>query len=139
MPFDRENAEHRAALARLESELAIWFTSVDRAGQPQTGPVWYVWQDDSVLVYSRNEARRVANIAANPRVVLHLNHDGTGSDVVSFQGLAKVDASAATADRNPGYMRKYGGFIASMSHEEFGRRYGVPIRVRPLRVKVFNA
>jgi PPOX class probable F420-dependent enzyme len=139
VPFDPENGEHRAAIARLETKLAIWFTTVNPGGQPQTRPVWFVWQDETVLVYSRLEARRNANIAANPRVSLHLNHDGTGSDVVAFEGVATVDVGAPPAHDNAAYMLKYGDFIVSMPREEFSRRFGVPIRVRPTRVKVFNA
>ncbi|HXG25478.1 MAG TPA: hypothetical protein VNL94_01305 [Candidatus Binatia bacterium] len=41
MPFDRQKEDRRRAIKRLEDELAIWIASVNRHGQPQTGPVWY--------------------------------------------------------------------------------------------------
>ena len=56
---------------RLRDERLIWFTTVDAKGTPQPTPVWFLWDEatSTILVYSRADAKRLAHIQQNPRVV----------------------------------------------------------------------
>ena len=67
---------------RLRDEQVIWFTAVADDGTPQPNPVWFVWQDDAVLVYNKRGARRVDYVRERPRVALHLNGDQRGGDII---------------------------------------------------------
>lgn len=76
-------------------------------GRPQTLPVWFLWDGEGFLVYSRPGARKLRNIEANPKVNLNLNSNDAGGDVVRAERAAEVlkDAPAAT-DVGP-YGEKY--------------------------------
>ena len=76
-----------------------WLTTVTPDGQPQTFPVWFLWEDGEALVYSDHRAKRNANIATNPRVSLHLADNGEGGDVVVIEGEARVDPTTPPVDR----------------------------------------
>ena len=68
-----------------------WLTTVTPDGQPQTFPIWFLWADGEILVYSDRRAKRNANIRNNPRVALHLDDDGRGDDIVIVEGEARID------------------------------------------------
>src|SRR5688572_18541946 len=38
---------------RLRDELIIWLTTIDRKGTPQPRPVWFIWDGESFLIYTR--------------------------------------------------------------------------------------
>jgi PPOX class probable F420-dependent enzyme len=125
---------------RLANELILWLTTVTPGGQPQASPVWFLWVDDEILLYSRASTPRAANIRANPRVAATLDSDGTGGDVVSIEGEARITREkAAAADVPPAYVEKYGAKLqaygwtmASMLAD-----YPVEIRIRPTRVRAW--
>lgn len=118
----------------LESEYFVWLTSVGADLTPQPRPVWFVWENDSFLVYSQPGARKVAHIRQHPRVALHFNTDEQADqDVIVFTGRAEIDPAAPPAHEAPAYFAKYAGGIAGlgMAPEAFSREYSLAIRVRP--------
>ena len=56
----------------------------------------------------RPAAKRNVNIAANPRVTLHLNDDGRGGDVVVIEGDARIDDASPPVVGHGAYPAKYG-------------------------------
>ena len=50
MIFDTGNASDAHALERLRTDMIFWLTSVTPAGQPQTFPVWFLWEDGEVRI-----------------------------------------------------------------------------------------
>lgn len=135
MIFDSGSAADVHALERLEHDMLGWLTTVTAEGQPQTFPVWFLWQDGEALVYSDHRARRNANIAANPRVTLHLSDNGEGGDVVVLEGTARVDATAVPVGEHAAYLAKYGAWIDQFlgSVAAMAAVYTVPIRITPTR------
>jgi PPOX class probable F420-dependent enzyme len=128
------------ALERLEREPILWLTTVTPDGQPQASPVWFLWLDGELLVYSRADTPRPANIRANPRVAAHLNSGEDGNDVVSIEGEARIPRDRATvADVPPAYAAKYAALIAAegWTLESFLVDYPVDIRIRPTRVRAW--
>jgi PPOX class probable F420-dependent enzyme len=105
--LDPDKPGHARALERLGSEIAVWLTSVSAQGQPQSTPVWFHWDGETFLFYSQPEATKLANIASNPRVSLHLVGDAEAEDVVTFEGLAALDPSAPSLDHLENYLAKY--------------------------------
>ena len=67
---------------RLREEEVIWLTTVRRDGQPQPIPVWFLWDGETILIYSRPDQQKVRNIRHNPKVSLHFNTDEYGDSVV---------------------------------------------------------
>ncbi len=127
----------RPVAQRLRHELVIWLTTVRHDGMPQPTPVWFLWDGDSFLVYSKPNTRKLRNIAHDSRVALNLNCDEWGSKVVVIAGEASIDRAAPPANRNAAYARKYREGIAQieMTPESMASEYGVAIRVKPIHVR----
>lgn len=141
MVFDGGSESDAHALARLGTDMVGWLTTVTPDGQPQTFPIWFLWEDGEALVYSDRRARRNGNIAVNPRVSLHLADNGRGGDIVIVEGEARVDETAPPVPGNAAYLAKYGAWIEEYlsSAEEMATVYNVPIRIRPTRGRAFGA
>lgn len=122
---------------RLDLESIGWMTTVSPAGTPLASPVWFLFDGDTILVYSLAGTPRTANIAANPRVSFHLDGDGLGGDVVVIEGDAVIDESEPKCYDVPAYMDKYQKFMDNYgwTPEYFSERYPVPIRIIPTRVR----
>lgn len=139
MVFDTGSDVDHHALERLATDIIGWLTTVTPDGQPQTFPIWFLWEDGEALIYSDRRAKRNVNIAHNPRVSLHLNDNGTGGDVVVIEGEARVDETAPQVPGHAAYLAKYGDRVINSfnSAEEMATVYNVPIRVRPTRGRAF--
>jgi PPOX class probable F420-dependent enzyme len=125
---------------RLERELILWLTTVTPAGQPQTSPVWFLWIAGEILVYSRADTPRFANIRANPRVAATFDGDGEGGDVVSIEGDARVVRERATlVDVPAAYVEKHAAKLAEhgWTMESMLVDYPVEIRIRPTRIRAW--
>lgn len=140
MVFDSGSDRDARALARLEADTLGWLTTVTPEGQPQTFPIWFLWQDGEILVYGDRRAKRNANLAVNPRVSFHLGDDGKGDGIVVIEGEAQADASVPQVPDNPTYLAKYARLIAEVlgSPEEMATIYNVPLRIRPTRGVAFG-
>jgi PPOX class probable F420-dependent enzyme len=136
--LDPKDRGHRKILERLQGELIIWLTTVRGDGQPQSVPVWFVWDGESFRVFSEPGKPKLDNIRKDPRVGLHLQATESGSNVVIFEGRAEImDGPPATAF--PEYMEKYAEQIEDngWTAEGFADDYSEPIRVWPERLRTW--
>jgi PPOX class probable F420-dependent enzyme len=126
------------AARRLSDEAIAWLVTVTPSGVPVPIPVWFLWEDGSVLIYSQAGKAKLRNIERNPRVALHLDGNGRGGDIVTISGDAEV-SDDAPADQLPAYVEKYSwGFDnLGMTAAEFAAEYSVPIRIRIRRLTGF--
>jgi PPOX class probable F420-dependent enzyme len=136
--LDPSKLAHARAERRLRTEPIAWLTTVRADGQAQSSPVWFLWDGQTFLLYSQPGAGKVRNLAANPKVSLHLG-DGDGGDIVTVEGTATLDAGAPRADHHQDYMAKYQEAIAALGQEPgpFARTYSTAIRVRPTRLRAW--
>ena len=128
------------AAERLRGELVVWLTTVTATGQPQTSPVWFLWVDDEILVYSRADTPRPRNIRANPRVAATFDSDGDGGGVVSIEGEAHISRERALpSDVPPAYVEKYAAKLAAngWTMATMLADYPVEIRIRPTRIRAW--
>ena len=141
MIFDTGSEADTHALERLHADRIGWLTTVTPSGQPQTAPVWFLWEAGEVLVYGDHRARRNRNVAANPRVSFHLGDNGLGGDIVILEGEARIDAGCPAVPENAAYLAKYGDWIRQYltSPESMAAVYSVPLRIRPTRGLAFGA
>ena len=137
--LDPSKPAHARAEQRLRAERVAWLTTVRADGQAQSSPVWFLWDGRTFLLYSQPGAQKVRNLAANPKVALHLGDDGDGGDVVSVEGTATVEPDTPRADRVDGYLAKYRVAIEDLGYEPgpFARTYSTAIRIRPTRARVW--
>jgi len=123
---------------RLRREVIMWLTTTRSDGQPQSSPVWFLWDGRTFLIYSLPASQKVPNIRRNPKVSLHLNDDGVGSDVLSIEGLAAIGEQEPSITDVPEYVDKYRDLIADLGTEPraFAGAYSVAIRVTPTRWRI---
>jgi len=123
----------------INEDYFIWLTTIDSNLTPQPRPVWFIWEDDSFLIFSEPKAHKVRHVMKHPNVALHFNTaDRKGEkDVIVMIGTAVIDPSVLPAYRVPAYVKKYKIGIADlkMSPEKMGEQYSVAIRVKPISVR----
>jgi len=122
---------------RLENDGVAWLTTVSADGAPQPSPIWFLWDGETILIYSQPNTPKLRHIAANPRVSFNFDGDKRGGDIIILTGEAQVEASALPAHQVPEYAAKYAeGFRRlNMTPEQFAGLYSVPIRFRPARLR----
>ena len=120
---------------RLREEKIAWLTTVRSDGQPQSVPVWFLWDGASFLIYSQPGRQKLRNIGRVPRVGLHLNSNDRGGDVVRVEGTAEILDGFPPASEVGDYVEKYRESIARIGFDPdgFARTYSVALRVTPTR------
>ncbi len=124
---------------RLREEEVAWLTTVRSDGQPQSVPIWFLWDGGTFLIYSQPGRQKLKNIGRNPRVGLNLNSNAHGGAVVRTEGTAEIVGDVSPATEVGGYLEKYRAAIARIGYdpEGFARDYSVPIRVTPGRWQIW--
>jgi PPOX class probable F420-dependent enzyme len=130
--------EHAEAERRLRGDVVVWLTTVRHDGQPQSVPVWFLWEDGTFLMYSQPGKPKLANIGSHPRVSLHLRGTETGGQVVTFEAEARR-SDDPPADRVPAYIEKYREHIEAYdwTPRSFADDYSVPVRITPTAVQIW--
>ena len=123
--------------ARLDDEIVVWMTTVNASGQPQTSPVWFLVQGESIVVYSLGQTPRTRNIVANPKVSLNLNSTRSGGEVVIIEGIAEIVVDGPPAHEDEEYVTKYETAMQDlgMTPESFAADYPVRIHIQPTRLR----
>jgi PPOX class probable F420-dependent enzyme len=121
---------------QLANEEVIWLTTVAADGTPRPVPVWFLWDGESVWVYSQPNKPKLRHIEQNPHVSLNFNTDPTGLNVSVITGTIQIDSSAPSADKVPAYVEKYRAPAAKLgwSPEQFASSYSVPLRFTPAKL-----
>ena len=143
--FDPETERGALAIERLRTAMAAWLTTVSPDGQPQSMPVWFLWQAGEgtageILVYGDHRARRNRNLEVHPKVSFHLPDNGQGQDIVTIEGTARVDPELPPPGEHAAYWAKYGEWIDRFmgGPAAFGQIYSMPIRITPTRGVTFH-
>ncbi len=136
---DTNTSAGKLAEERLREEEIIWLTTVTPKGQPQSVPVWFLWDGETVLIYSQPDKSKVRNIEQNPRVALNFNSNPQGGHVARLQGRAEIDRNTGVATDVPAMIEKYRESIKRIgtTPDGFAQEYSVAIRVTPTRVTAF--
>jgi len=136
--IDLTSKSGREALNKLESERIIWLTTITPKGTPQPRPVWFIWQDGKIIIYSMPAAKKVGHIRNNPNVSLHFNMASPDSAAFVFAGEASIIETPIPAVKVNEYMQKYSEGIKSidMTPETFGETYSVRIEITPTKFRV---
>lgn len=123
---------------RLRESYVAWLTTVGDDGTPQPNPVWFLWDGaDSILVYNRADAHRLAHIDSRPNIALHLDGNGRGGDIVVLAATARRAPELPAPHENPDYVAKYGEGMTRVSRglAQFSADYPVPLRIRIRRIR----
>ena len=138
----------RAALAKdsadwgrrhLDEDIVGWLATVAADGRVQTSPVAFLWDGETMLVYSAPDALKVRNVTGHPQVSFQLNCDEFGDRVLIVEGIAEIDSSAPAWADNPAMVAKYHDRMAhwNLDEAENSLHLSTPIRIRPTRVRAW--
>ncbi len=123
---------------RLQSNRIAWLTTVGGDGRPYTVPVGFVWEGQTLLIFSQPKKQKLRNIRKNPNVTLALDETERGRDVVIVEGTAELIDDPQISMKMPAYVEKYGASIESMGWtlESMAADYSQAIRVTPTKITV---
>jgi PPOX class probable F420-dependent enzyme len=122
---------------RLNAEQVIWLTTVRKDAMPQPVPVWFWWDGETALIFTRPGSHKLRNLEHNAKAALHLDSDGRGGDIIVLEGEAEVLAGQMVPTDVQPYMQKYQDGLEriGMTAEAFAHTYLVPIRFTPNRIR----
>jgi PPOX class probable F420-dependent enzyme len=134
-------ASNAGAWARrhLERDVVGWLTTAARDGRLQASVISFLWDGETILVYSKPNTPKVRNIGGDPRVSFNLNCDRYGDHGCSIEGIAEIDPTIPPLDVHAAYRAKYRAPLAhwEMDEAETSADFSVPMRVRPLRIRAW--
>lgn len=120
---------------RLAAEPIAWLGTARPDGRPHLIPIWFSWDGEAVLIFSKPEAQKVSNLRHNPDVMLAVGEPEDDFDVQLIEGRAEA-LEQTTAEVMPAsHARKYADQMRriGLSVEEYVRTYSQPVRIVPTR------
>ena len=125
----------RAVQAALESDQVVWLSSVLPDGRPHLVPVWFHWDGERIVAFSKPHARKVHNLRRRPSVMLAVGTPGPDFAVELIEATAEIPAAPAADLMPSGFGTKYRDLLrqADMTIQRFAAIYSQPIVLRPTR------
>jgi len=117
--------------------LVAALTTLMPDGYPQTHPVWYSFDDGTVLVNTMRGFRKERNMRADPRITVLIVDPGPQTHWIEIRGIVELmdegalDHLDALAERYTGARHYFGEVVAA---DLAGREIPVIGRIRPIRV-----
>lgn len=135
--IDFTRAPGPRVLERLDTEQVGWLAWTGKDGAPQATPVWFLWEDDTIVVYSQPNTGKTAAIERNPNQLFFFNSDEHGGDVAVMSVTARIDTDGLPADKSPAYIEKYAGGLKSLNMDAavFAAEYSTRIVLTPTRLR----
>lgn len=117
----------------LTDEPVIWLSTVREDGLPHLVPVWFWWDGESILVYSKPHAVKVRALRANPRAMIALGEPDDDFDIGMLEADAELLAEAPPIPA--GFFAKYAAKLPAglLDPESFRETYTQAIRLTPSR------
>ena len=106
----------------LEREPVVWLSTVRPDGGPHLVPIWFWWDGEAVLVFSKPGAQKVRNLRAHPSVMLALGDAEDDFDVGLLRGRAELLESPTSEVLPTAHLDKYADKLASIGLERRGIR-----------------
>lgn len=121
---------------RLRDDVIVWLTTVRPDGRPHAVAVWFLWDGETILIFSKPRQQKLVNIQHNPHVLLAVDNTRNGADPITIEGEATLlspDEINVTAEP---YVAKYAELIKGIGYapEQMAADYSQPIRIVPTRI-----
>ncbi len=119
----------------LSDDPVIWLSSVQRDGRPHVVPVWFHWDGEQIVAFSKPNARKIQNLRDQPRVMLAVGTPGPEFDVELIEATAHLPEQPSEDLMPEGFGDKYRELLrrAGLSLQRFAEVYSQPIVLRPTR------
>ncbi len=136
MFLDLNNPQQAHIDQRLRSDIMIWLNSVRPDGRPHSVAVWFLWDGESFLIFSKPNNQKLRNIQHNPNVILALDNTRGGSDVIAVEGKAELLPQKTIAIMDQVYAAKYAGQIKNLGWvpQSMAAEYSEVIRITPTKL-----
>jgi PPOX class probable F420-dependent enzyme len=123
------------ATTALRDDPVVWLSSVQRDGRPHLVPVWFHWDGERIVAFSKPHARKVDNLREEPRVMLAVGMPGPEFEVELIEATAELPDRPATEMLPDGFGAKYRELLrrAGLSVQRFAEVYSQPIVLTPTR------
>jgi PPOX class probable F420-dependent enzyme len=123
------------AITALRDDPVLWLGSVQRDGRPHLVPVWFHWDGERIVAFSKPHARKVDNLRDEPRVMLAVGIPGPEFGVELIEATAELPDRPAAELIPEGFGAKYRELLrrAGLSVQRFAEVYSQPIVLRPTR------
>ncbi len=95
--FDTDSPAHRKALGKLADDQIGWLTTIRSSGRPHSVPVWFLWHDGQILIFSEEATQKIRNLHHSGDVVFSLEAGQHGADVAILDGTAVISDQHAAA------------------------------------------
>ena len=142
--LDRADPLQAKILERLANEEYGYFITVRPDGRPHAVPVCFLYENDSILIFSLPNSVKVRNIRENPRVCLALESFGF-SDYFSvvIEGVAELVDEPTNWLHYPLYDAKHipmSQRIFGSDHvpEDYAAQFSQAIRMTQLKIRHDN-
>ncbi len=121
--------------AVLRSDPVVWLSSVQGNGRPHVVPVWFHWDGERIVAFSKPSARKVENLRDRPRVMLAVGTPGPDFEVELIEAVAELPDAPACDLMPSGFGAKYRELLrrAGLTAQRFAEIYSQPIVLRPTR------
>jgi PPOX class probable F420-dependent enzyme len=135
MPMAAGHATRPSADAALREDPVVWLSSVQRDGRPHLVPVWFHWDGERIVAFSKPHARKIDNLRTHPRVMLAVGTPGPDFEVELIEATAEIPEERAAAVMPAGFDSKYRDLLrrAGLTVQRFAEVYSQPIVLRPTR------
>lgn len=129
------------ASCRPEAELAlredpvVWLSSVQVDGRPHVVPVWFHWDGQRIVAFSKPHSRKVNNLRDHPSVMLAVGTPGPNFEVELIEATAELPDRPAADVMPAGFGAKYRELLrrAGLTAQRFAEVYSQPIVLHPTR------
>jgi PPOX class probable F420-dependent enzyme len=124
-----------AADAALRSDPVVWLSTVRPDGRPHLVPVWFHWDGEQIVAFSKPRARKVENLRDRPSVMLAVGTPGPDFDVELIEAVAVLPDSPSASIMPEGFAHKYRELLrrAGLTAQRFAEVYSQAIVLRPTR------
>ena len=136
--FDLDTEAGARAGRQMTDDLVGWITTVFRDGTPRSSVVAYLWDGETITVFSDPDAMKVRNLIENHRCSFHLNTDEHGLSVVTIEGTVAVEPGGPRWNEIPAFVEKYRAAfeVWGMDIEEGAAAYSQRLTITPVSVRV---
>ena len=117
----------------LEREPIVWLSTVRPDGSPHLVPIWFSWDGEALLIFSKPGAQKVRNLRARPSVMLALGDAEEDFDVGLIEGRAELLDRPTREVLPASHLAKYAGQLAAigLDAETYAATYSQVIRIVP--------
>ncbi|KQR17292.1 pyridoxamine 5'-phosphate oxidase family protein [Cellulomonas sp. Leaf334] len=119
---------------RLTTAPVIWLATVDGHGRPHAVPVWFVWADPRIAMFTPAGTAKVRHVRANPAVALHLDTQDDGGRVITLSGAATLDVPDEVDQARSAFAAKYEPALGGAPISGWFATFDQPVTVEVERI-----